>query len=194
MIIEYKNIILRDMVESDIEDYVRWFTKETQWCKWDAPWEKVETDESDEREYWTSVYKTVANMTDDTLRRRFEIDYDGHHIGWVNSYYIDDKYNRISADKASENAEPRLAIGIDICENAVWGKGIGTNALTAYIDYLANNGITQIYTQTWSGNSRMIKCAEKLGFEIIGRRIGVREVDGERYDALTLILENYKGH
>ncbi|MBP5490257.1 MAG: hypothetical protein J6Y10_06625 [Lachnospiraceae bacterium] len=30
---------LRDMTERDIEDYVRWFTTETEWMKTDAPWE-----------------------------------------------------------------------------------------------------------------------------------------------------------
>ena len=28
MRIEFENIVLRDMIESDIEDYVRWFTVE----------------------------------------------------------------------------------------------------------------------------------------------------------------------
>jgi len=32
-------LILRDMKESDIEDYVRWFTTETEWGNWDSPWE-----------------------------------------------------------------------------------------------------------------------------------------------------------
>lgn len=189
MQIEYKSITLRDMVKADIEDYVRWFTTETEWCKWDAPWEKVETNEADEREHWAAFYKSVENLSQSTLRRRFEIEYDGHHIGWVNAYYIDNEYNRIFADKASENAELRLAIGIDICEKTVWGNGVGTKALLAYIDYLANNGIDGIYTQTWSGNTRMIKCAEKLGFEIVGRKLGVREVDSERFDALTFVLK-----
>lgn len=40
MKIESDNIILRDMIESDIEDYVRWFTVEREWENWDAPWEK----------------------------------------------------------------------------------------------------------------------------------------------------------
>ena len=31
MKIESDNIILRDMIESDIEDYVRWFTVEREW-------------------------------------------------------------------------------------------------------------------------------------------------------------------
>ena len=37
MIIEFDDIILRDMIESDIEDYVRWFTVEREWENWDAP-------------------------------------------------------------------------------------------------------------------------------------------------------------
>ena len=43
MKIESDNIILRDMIESDIEDYVRWFTVEREWENWDAPWEKEDT-------------------------------------------------------------------------------------------------------------------------------------------------------
>ena len=36
MQIKYENIILRDMIETDIEDYVRWFTAEREWekCMW----------------------------------------------------------------------------------------------------------------------------------------------------------------
>ena len=49
MKIEFENIILRDMQESDIEDYVRWFTAETRWSEADAPWEPIETDEETER-------------------------------------------------------------------------------------------------------------------------------------------------
>ena len=44
MQIKFENIILRDMIESDIEDYVRWFTVEREWENWDAPWEKEDTD------------------------------------------------------------------------------------------------------------------------------------------------------
>ena len=41
MKIEYKDIILRDMTEEDIEDYIRWNTVETDWANWDAPWESL---------------------------------------------------------------------------------------------------------------------------------------------------------
>ena len=43
-------ITLRDMRESDIEDYVRWFTRDTGWMDFDAPWEeKGGTTEEEER-------------------------------------------------------------------------------------------------------------------------------------------------
>ena len=39
MKLKYKNIILRDMEEKDLDDYIRWNTTETEWQNWDAPWE-----------------------------------------------------------------------------------------------------------------------------------------------------------
>jgi len=36
---KYKNILLRPMCESDIADDEKWFTTETEWGEWDAPWD-----------------------------------------------------------------------------------------------------------------------------------------------------------
>lgn len=108
MQIKYENIILRDMIETDIEDYVRWFTAEREWEKWDAPWEKEDTDEEIERKEWTKYYESL------------------------------------------------------------------------------DSGACELYTQTWSGNVRMLRCAEKLGFTECNRCIGEREVNGRKYDGLTL--------
>ena len=38
MEIRYKDIILRDMIESDIEDWIRWETVDTEWMDWDGPY------------------------------------------------------------------------------------------------------------------------------------------------------------
>ena len=69
MKIEFENIVLRDMAESDIEDYVRWFTTETAWSKTDAPWEPLESDEETERASWRKCYEAVKNCGDSVLRR-----------------------------------------------------------------------------------------------------------------------------
>ena len=74
MKIKNENIILRDMIESDIDDYVRWFTTETEWSLWDAPWEPVEGDEISQRRDWTEYYGSVKETRGDVLRWKFEIE------------------------------------------------------------------------------------------------------------------------
>ncbi len=187
MTIKYENIILRDMIESDIEDYVRWFTTETEWSNTDAPWEPIDSDEETERTSWREYYGSVKDLPDDVRRWKFEIEWNGRHIGWVSSYPIDENYEWIGEVKDGQTVY--RAIGIDICEPDVWGNGIGTNALCAFINYYFENGVDELYTQTWSGNVRMLRCAKKLGFVECNRNVGTREVDGQKYDGLTFRLE-----
>ena len=189
MQIEYENIILRDMKEEDIEDYVRWFTKECEWENWDAPWEKEESDEETERKSWTEYYESLKCRPDDRLRWKFEIEYNGRHVGWVSSYMIDENYEWIAFDDIKEGQIVHRAVGIDLCEPDVWSNGIGTKALKAFINYYFEQGVKEIYTQTWSGNVRMLRLAEKLGFVECNRNAGVREVNGQKYDGLTFKLE-----
>lgn len=51
------------------------------------------------------------------------------------------------------------------------------------------NGADELYTQTWSGNVRMLRCAEKLGFVECNRNVATRQLDGKTYDGLTVRLE-----
>ena len=132
MQIKFDNIVLRDMIESDIEDYVRWFTTETEWSNTDAPWEPIESDEETERTSWREYFESVKDLPDDVRRWKFEIEWNGRHIGWVSSYPIDENYEWIGEVKDGQTVY--RAIGIDICEPDVWGKGVGTNALRAFIN------------------------------------------------------------
>lgn len=173
-------VILRDMIESDIEDYVRWFTAETEWMDWDAPWEWEETTEEAERKDWTDYYEKVKDLPPDTPRKKFEIELDGRHVGWV-SRYFDLGY--------LDNPEKIPAVGINIAEQNVRGHGVGTEALKQFIDYQRAHGARCVYTQTWSGNVRMLRVAEKLGFVPYACVKDLRTVRGKLYDALTLKLE-----
>ena len=105
MRIEFENIVLRDMIESDIEDYVRWFTVEREWENWDAPWEKEDTNAEAERKSWTERYESRKNLLDDARRYRLEIEWNGRHIGSVNAYHIDENYEWIGAAKCMCRAE-----------------------------------------------------------------------------------------
>ena len=173
-------IRLRDFRQSDIADYVRWFTVETEWGKWDAPWETEEESPETVERYWTRYYERHQNDAPDAMRYRFEIeDAQGTHLGWVSAYTIDTFLEYF------DTKEEMLAIGIDIPEQAFRHKGYGAEALRLFMEYLAKRGIRTVYTQTWSGNARMIRVAEKLGFREYKRIVGVREVNGKKYDALT---------
>lgn len=175
------------MIENDIEDYVRWFTVETEWADTDAPWEPIETDAETERIAWRKYFESAKALSEDAIRLRFEIEYKNRHIGWVSSYFIDENCEWI--DRVRDGQCVYRAVGIDICEPDAWGNGIGTMALRAFIDYLFDNGVAEIYTQTWSGNMRMLRCAEKLGFAECKRNVGSRQVGGRQYDGLTFKLK-----
>lgn len=189
MAIRFENIVLRDMKESDIEDYVRWFTIETEWMDWDAPWEDNASDADSERRSWTSYYERARAMPDDVLRSRFEIECEGRHIGYVSSYFIDENCNWILMRDINEGRIAHRAIGIDICASEFRGRHAGTNALRAFIQYFASHGCAELYTQTWSGNCRMVHLAEKLGFTVCQRVADKREVRGKKYDGLTFVLD-----
>ena len=176
-------IVLRDMKASDIEDYVRWFTAETEWgTEWDAPWEWEETTEEAERQSWTEYYEKVKDLPPDAPRWKFEIELDGRHVGWV-SRYFDLGY--------LDNPDKIPAVGIDLAEPDARNRGVGTEALRQFIDYLKTHGAKCVYTQTWSGNAAMLRTAEKLGFVPYARDKDLRTVRGKTYDALTLKLDLY---
>lgn len=183
MEIKGQKIILRDFIEEDIEDRIRWETIETEWLEWDAPWE-MEEDFSPE-EYRSLMNKRLSIKQDpNRFRYGFQIctnDEDEKHIGWINAYYIDDDFCYTKADG-------KLTIGIDIPDLSSRRKGYGTEAWSLYINYILDNGIEHIYTQTWSGNIRVIGLMKNLGFEECNREKDFRIVRGSLYDGLTFKL------
>ena len=193
MKIEYKDIILRDMTEEDIEDYIRWNTVETDWANWDAPWESLpDLLTFNPEEYRKKELEKLAKPKD-KIRWGFEIETpSGEHIGAVSSYMMNENFEWIPAKDIKPGDKAFRAVGISICESSFCEKGLGTKALAAFINYYFENGEEEIFTQTWSGNIRMIKCAEKLGFEECRRKKDLRLVRGEHYDGLTFRLGKEK--
>lgn len=192
MQIKYQNIVLRDYQASDIEDGVRWNTAETQWGLWDAPWETEEAFRTFDPAVFRAERKKRLGIPQkpDALRWSFEIDAGGVHIGFVNAYVIDDQYQWRRLEPAETlDSGLRIAVGIDICEHEYWSGGWGAQALTAFVRYWLKSGFQNIYTQTWSGNLRMIGLAKKLGFVECCRKEGIYQVRGGQYDGLTFRLD-----
>ena len=181
MIIQNKSIILRDLIENDIVDHLKWRQTEIEWQNWDAPWEKE--DHFDSKEFSEKMLKKINNkLKDDDIHHSFQIclnNSEQTHIGWVNAYYISN----------NPNLTGKLAIGIDIPSKNMRSHGFGILALKLFIEYLQENEYNEIYLQTWSGNKSMIHVAKKLKFIEINRISDIRLVNEKSYDALIFVLK-----
>lgn len=190
MEIKYREILLRDMQERDIDDEIRWNTVETQWALWDAPWEmEVELPKFDPETFRKEALENLKQSRE-AHRWGFELDtLEGVHIGSVSSYLIDENWEWIRQRDVKPGQRTYRTLGIEICDSRYWSRGLGRQALTAFVLYNLERGETDLCLQTWSGNVRMIRCAERLGFRECNREVGNRQVRGGVYDGLTFRLD-----
>lgn len=190
MILKDDTVLLRDFKREDIAKRIEWETEKTEWQLWDGPWEYEGLTEEQKKEElqkyikamekWAALYETLP---DEMPRKSFQIcTPEGEYVGWCSSYFINEDYD---LDKDGD----RLAIGIDLPEESARGQGLATHALQLFMAYLRTLGFTELYTQTWSGNERMIKLAEKLGFTECDREPKECTVRGQQYDGLTFRIE-----
>lgn len=192
MEIKYRDIVLRDRIESDIEDWIRWYNEETEWADWDAPDEPVEP--VDPEQYRAGMLEMLSKPREG-FRSFFELDTaDGHHIGMVTSYAIGEDYQWLSWQDAHQSGKFRHTLGIEICDSRFWGRGLGTQALAAFCKHFLDHGINELFLQTWSGNIRMIRSAQKLGFVECNRFVRNRQIRGGTYDSLTFRLDLDRFH
>lgn len=174
-------IRLRDMIESDIEDYIRWWMQDNEWAAWNTPWvTAASTTAEEQRARWTHVLNQCRAAAPDAARWHLEIDQDGQHVGWV-SGYVDMEYY--------PNPDKLPAIGVCVVQVSERTKGVGTESLRLYIEHLRQKAYPAVFIQTWSGNLPMLRVAEKLGFREVCRKSELREVRGRKYDAVTLRLD-----
>lgn len=192
MEIHYRDVVLRDMTESDIEDWVRWNTVDTEWMDWDGP--DLECDPFDEMQFRKESIQQIHNPNKD-FRHFFELDaVDGTHLGMVSSYPTGASFEHLTWKEARNSEGFYHTLGIVICESRHWSRGLGTQALTAFCKYCTDHGVTRIRLQTWSGNIRMVRCAQRIGFVECNRFVGNRHIRGEVYDGLTFQLDLDKFH
>ncbi len=185
----FGGIVLRDYRMSDVDDEIRWTNEDTAWITADTPWLTVEP--VDPEELRADMERIIAGRPEDAIRWRLELEVDGKHIGMLSSYFLTEQFEyppweSIDQRKnAPENGMIR-ALGIEICEPEYWNRGIGTKALTAFMEYYRRLGEDRFWLETWSGNLRMQGCAKKLGFVELLRKTSEHLVDGNPCEDLIL--------
>ena len=80
-------------------------------------------------------------------------------------------------------------LGLLIFDPAYWGKGLGTQVLRDWTALtFAETGAHVLTLSTWSGNLRMIRAAERVGYRECARVREARLWQGLRYDSVRLDL------
>lgn len=172
--IEGPNIRIRDIRVDDLDRFRYWQQPGHQWQALDGPYypnataEEIETtikaiEARLQSNDWpaTRTRLVIAQQEADTL------------LGLVSRYWIGQETNW-------------AALGIVIYDSAFWRKGIGYEALGLWTDYLFTSfpDWVRLDLRTWSGNSGMIRLAEKLGYQQEACFRKARIVDGRYFDGL----------
>jgi RimJ/RimL family protein N-acetyltransferase len=174
-VVEGARIRLRPMRVEDVDVYRSWLVRPgAAWRALDGPYYPVPEGDALDQMHAKMVAWIEAGHEPDPLRRVAVADRETDAlVGTVNRYWI-----------SEETHWP--AIGISLFDDAVWGRGLGFEALTLWVDtvFRMHPEIVRIDMRTWSGNVRMVRLAEKLGFQREACFRKARIVDGAYYDGL----------
>ncbi|UAL12838.1 GNAT family N-acetyltransferase [Caulobacter segnis] len=83
----------------------------------------------------------------------------------------------IDIDRRHDRAEIRFVI-----DRKGWGKGFGTEAVSALLAHGAGGGLKSLVASTHIGDNRAERLLQKLGFKAEGYLKGAVHRDGERRD------------
>lgn len=138
---------IRPLTMHDYEAVLEW-SKDATFCSANG-WEPNRSPEELYRWWMLCVDNATANFI------RMGIELEGKLVGYADLAGI-----------AGDTAELGIAIG----ESGLWGKGIGSHAARAMMEYGAEKiGITTFTAETNEANIRSQKMLEKIGFKMIGK-------------------------
>ena len=158
---------LRAIEREDLLTFVRWFNdpEVRRYLEMYLPMSKAE------EEVWFEAY-----LKDDTSRN-FAIETgEGALIGTIGLDDLDWKNRHAS-------------LGIVIAEKDFWGRGYGTDAVTALVGFAFNEmNLHRICLSVFEFNDRAIRCYEKCGFRQEGRAREALFRDGKYHDHLLMAI------
>ncbi len=168
MVIKHKRIKLRALEKEDLPLLARWAQD------WEVGrfFNAYGALPQEETERW---YERVLEAQRNRRQFRYAIDdEEGKLIGTVALIHIDWK---------NRNAELDIGIG----EKDHWGKGYGTEAITAILNFAFRElNLHRVGLIVFDFNGRAIRCCEKCGFRHEGRAREALFQDGCYHDVLFM--------
>ena len=165
---------LRDWREHDLEVYRYWMADHHPWKELDAPYFPVPSPE---------VIQTILEK----IREKIQLG--AFPVPRFKMVIADGETDRLVGVCSSywqSKESIWLSAGIGIYDDSLWGQGIGYQALGRYCDHLwlGLPEIVRLDLRTWSGNTGMMRLAEKLGFTREATFRKARMVKGIWYDGI----------
>jgi len=163
-----KKTRLRALEKNDLAKVWEWMNDDEVMWFWAMP---ANTQSLPEVEQWFAKLHEVAGHSS----KQFIIETEeGKPIGRIFYEHLDTK-------------NQRTEVGILIGEKEYWGKGYGTDAMIAFLDYLFNElGLHRVYLHVQSYNARALKSYQKCGFVQEGILRHHSFTRGEYYDDLVM--------
>lgn len=162
-----EDVTLRKATIADMHPLYELLTTDEKWTQFNGPYFPYTAPSL--AEFESGLFARLCQG-----ERALVIEFDGTAVGTV-SFYWEDEGTRW------------LEIGIVIYDSKSWGNGIGRKALVPWITHLFNqHEIERVGLTTWSGNPRMIACAEALGMTLEAQIRKVRYHNGVYYDSVKL--------
>lgn len=164
---------LRDMQVKDLDALQRWLHPSHEWHKFNGPYYPPMPAEKIPGFIEKRAKAIQENNVPEPRMRLVIVDKSDDIMGMVTRYWISEETNW-------------TAIGIIIWNPENWSKGYGYDALGLWCEYLfqAVPEFVRLDARTWSGNTGMMKLADKLGFTQEACFRNARIVGGKYYDGL----------
>ncbi|MGI8694314.1 MAG: GNAT family N-acetyltransferase [Geodermatophilaceae bacterium] len=172
--IEGKRVVLRDWAAADLAPYRGWLRPEHEWHHWDAPYYAA-ADGAEIDAMLARLAGQIGAGDWPTPRSRLVVadPSTDSYLGVVTWYW------------ESEPSDWRR-VGVVLHDPQTWSGGRGTEALTLWTTYLfASTAAVRLDFATWSGNERMCRLGQRLGWVAEARFRQAREVRGQRYDSVV---------
>jgi RimJ/RimL family protein N-acetyltransferase len=169
-----RSVVLRDHEPADLPVLREWLRPRHDWHRWDGPYYPPLTDEQADA-FCARLASRVESGDWPTPRERLVIadPATDRLVGTVSWYW------------ESRETDWRR-IGITLYDPAIWSGGWGTEAVALWTTYLFDTtDIVRLDFATWSGNVRMCRLGERLGWTEEGRFRQARVVNGTRYDSVV---------